>query len=111
MNTVSKQGINRNYTLTYGAGQNGNAGAAKLTVENEKTGTTRSLSAFGATNGEQAVGGVYFNGPNVQAGAVGAAGPNGTITAAGIAGPEHAAGRIAARDAGGELQGIWKGYV
>lgn len=111
MNTVTRQGINRNYTLTYGSGPNGHAKGAKLTVENEKTGTTRSLSAWGASNGEQSIGGVHFNGPNVHAGAVGVKGPNGSITASGIAGPEHAAGRLAVRDANGDLNRLWKGYV
>lgn len=111
MNTVSKQGINRNYTLTYGAGPNGHAKGAKLTVENERTGATRSLSAFGATNGEQSVGGVHFNGPNVNAGVVGAKGPNGSVVASGFNGPQHAGGRIAVRDANGDLQRLWKGYV
>ena len=52
MTSVSKQGINRNYTLNYGSGPNGNAGGFKLEVENTKTGTTRSLAGCGATNGE-----------------------------------------------------------
>ena len=111
MNTVTKQGINRTYTLNYGSGPNGNAGGAKLTVENEKTGTTRSLAAFGATNGEQSVGGVAYSGPNAQGAVVGVKGPNGSITAGAAQGPENAGYRIATRDSGGELKNVWKGYL
>lgn len=111
MQTISKQGINRNYTLNYGAGPNGKAGGFKLTVENEKTGTTRSLAGFGASNGEKSVGGLAFSGPNVQAAAVGAKGPKGSLTVAGAQGPNHSGYRIAARNAGGELAGLWRGYV
>lgn len=111
MTSVSKQGINRNYTLNYGSGPNGNAGGFKLEVENTKTGTTRSLAGCGATNGEQSIGGVAFSGPNVQAAAVGASGPNGSVTTAAVRGPENSGYRIAARNAGGELQGLWRGYL
>ena len=111
MTSVSKQGINRNYTLNYGTGPNGKAGAFKLEVENTRTGNTRRLAGFGASNGEKSIGGLAFSGPNVQAAAVGAKGPNGTVTAAAARGPQNAGYRIAARNAGGELKGLWRGYL